>query len=125
MGGDWYDAFLLQDGRIGITIGDVTGHGLDGAMRMVRMRETLRAALEFYEGKPNEALAFFEHRGNRFGNNCERARRRYGMRDGGTNIFMRGSSSTALSIKRASALFKWRGHSRRSVTRCTLRFAFT
>jgi hypothetical protein len=58
VGGDWYDAFVLQDGRIGITIGDVTGHGFDAALQMIRMRETLRAALEFCAGKPDEALAF-------------------------------------------------------------------
>jgi anti-sigma regulatory factor (Ser/Thr protein kinase)/PAS domain-containing protein len=43
-GGDWYDAFDLGDRRIGITIGDVTGHGLDAAIVMSRLRQIMRAA---------------------------------------------------------------------------------
>lgn len=43
VGGDWYDAFVLRDGRIALSIGDVFGHGLDAAGAMIRVRETLRA----------------------------------------------------------------------------------
>lgn len=43
VGGDWYDAFVLRDGRIAISIGDIFGHGLEAAGAMVRVRETLRA----------------------------------------------------------------------------------
>jgi GAF domain-containing protein len=45
VGGDWYDAFDLPDGRIAITIGDVLGHGLDAAVWMSRHRNGFRAAL--------------------------------------------------------------------------------
>ncbi|HET9029922.1 MAG TPA: GAF domain-containing SpoIIE family protein phosphatase [Candidatus Aquilonibacter sp.] len=45
VGGDWYDAFVLPDGRIGITMGDVTGHGLDAAAFMGSVRNTLRTTL--------------------------------------------------------------------------------
>ncbi len=45
IGGDWYDAFNLPDGRIGISIGDVTGHGVDAAASMRSLRDALRAAL--------------------------------------------------------------------------------
>ena len=34
VGGDWYDAFELPDGRIAITLGDVLGHGLEAATWM-------------------------------------------------------------------------------------------
>jgi GAF domain-containing protein len=45
IGGDWYDAFNLSDGRIGISIGDVTGHGVDAAAFMHSLRDALRIAL--------------------------------------------------------------------------------
>jgi serine phosphatase RsbU (regulator of sigma subunit) len=45
VGGDWYDAFNLPDGRIGISIGDVTGHGVDAAAFMGSLRDALRTAL--------------------------------------------------------------------------------
>ncbi len=45
IGGDWYDAFNLPDGRIGISIGDVTGHGVEAAAFMGSLRDALRTAL--------------------------------------------------------------------------------
>jgi phosphoserine phosphatase RsbU/P len=47
VGGDWYDVFVLPDGRLGVVIGDVAGSGLPAAVIMGRMRSALRAyALE-------------------------------------------------------------------------------
>lgn len=47
IGGDWYDAIVLPDGRLGLAIGDVTGHGAEAAVLMGQMRTALRAyALE-------------------------------------------------------------------------------
>ena len=43
VGGDWYDAFPLQDGRIGLAIGDVVGHGIASASVMGQVRNLLRA----------------------------------------------------------------------------------
>ena len=55
VGGDWFDAFELPDGRIGIAIGDVAGSGLRAAVVMGRMRSVLRAyAIE--TDRPSEAL---------------------------------------------------------------------
>jgi GAF domain-containing protein len=45
VGGDWYDAFELPDGRIGISIGDVAGHGLQAAVFMGGLRDALRVLL--------------------------------------------------------------------------------
>ena len=42
-GGDWYDAFGLPDGRVGIVIGDVGGRGMDAAATMGQIRNALRA----------------------------------------------------------------------------------
>ncbi len=44
VGGDWYDAFDLGHGKIGISVGDVTGHGLEAAVAMSEIRRALRAA---------------------------------------------------------------------------------
>ncbi|MFL5839210.1 MAG: SpoIIE family protein phosphatase [Thermoleophilaceae bacterium] len=43
VGGDWYDVFPLDDGRIGVAIGDVAGHGLRAAALMGQLRNSLRA----------------------------------------------------------------------------------
>lgn len=43
VGGDWYDVFVLPDGKLGVVIGDVAGSGLASAVIMGRMRSALRA----------------------------------------------------------------------------------
>jgi serine phosphatase RsbU (regulator of sigma subunit)/anti-sigma regulatory factor (Ser/Thr protein kinase) len=43
LGGDWYDAFALPDGRLGMAIGDVVGHGFHAAAIMGQLRSGLRA----------------------------------------------------------------------------------
>jgi serine phosphatase RsbU (regulator of sigma subunit) len=42
IGGDWYDAFELPSGHIGIVMGDIAGRGLRAAVVMGRMRSVLR-----------------------------------------------------------------------------------
>ena len=42
VGGDWYDAFELPGGRLGLAVGDVVGHGVDAAATAVRLRDDLR-----------------------------------------------------------------------------------
>ena len=43
VGGDWYDVFVLPDGKLGVVMGDVAGSGLEAAVIMGRMRSALRA----------------------------------------------------------------------------------
>ncbi len=45
VGGDWYDALCLPDGRLAIAVGDVAGHGMPAASTMGQMRNALRALL--------------------------------------------------------------------------------
>ncbi|MGH3992267.1 MAG: PAS domain S-box protein, partial [Pseudonocardiaceae bacterium] len=43
VGGDWYDAIPLEDGRVGLAMGDVVGHGLGAASLMGQLRHAARA----------------------------------------------------------------------------------
>lgn len=42
VGGDWYDTFLLPDGRFTVVVGDVTGHDRHAAAAMSQVRNLLR-----------------------------------------------------------------------------------
>ncbi len=43
VGGDWYDAMVLPDGRLAVSVGDVMGHDLRAAAAMGQVRSALRA----------------------------------------------------------------------------------
>ena len=43
VGGDWFDAFTLAGGRLGLVIGDVAGRGVAAAARMGQLRSVARA----------------------------------------------------------------------------------
>jgi signal transduction histidine kinase/DNA-binding response OmpR family regulator/serine phosphatase RsbU (regulator of sigma subunit) len=43
VGGDWYDVIALPDGRLGVVVGDVVGHGLGAASEMGILRSATRA----------------------------------------------------------------------------------
>ena len=43
VGGDWYDVIDLGPGRLGLSIGDVEGHGLAAATFMGQLRSAMRA----------------------------------------------------------------------------------
>jgi hypothetical protein len=45
-GGDFYEAFVLNSGRTGLVLGDMSGHGRDALARTTFVRYTLRAYLE-------------------------------------------------------------------------------
>jgi PAS domain S-box-containing protein len=45
VGGDWYDLFDLDDGRMGLIVGDCVGHGLAAATVMGQLRSACRALL--------------------------------------------------------------------------------
>jgi sigma-B regulation protein RsbU (phosphoserine phosphatase) len=43
VGGDWYDAFLLDEERLALVVGDVVGRGLEAAATMGQLRSAVRA----------------------------------------------------------------------------------
>jgi serine phosphatase RsbU (regulator of sigma subunit)/integral membrane sensor domain MASE1 len=55
VGGDWFDVAPLPDGRIGIALGDIGGHGLEATTQMGRLR-TAASTLALYTYSPSELL---------------------------------------------------------------------
>jgi serine phosphatase RsbU (regulator of sigma subunit)/predicted ester cyclase len=56
VGGDFYDFLKLEDGRLGLVVGDATGHGMPAALVMATTRGMLRAVVQSVES-PGEVLA--------------------------------------------------------------------
>jgi len=48
VGGDWYDAVRLADGRVVVSIGDVAGNGLRAAVTMGNMRQIIRGIAQVH-----------------------------------------------------------------------------
>jgi serine phosphatase RsbU (regulator of sigma subunit)/anti-sigma regulatory factor (Ser/Thr protein kinase) len=59
VGGDWYETFVLQDGRIVVSVGDVMGSGIQAAVQMMNVRQTIRG-VGFMHPDPREMLAAAE-----------------------------------------------------------------
>jgi serine phosphatase RsbU (regulator of sigma subunit)/anti-sigma regulatory factor (Ser/Thr protein kinase) len=48
VGGDWYDVMRLADGRVVFSVGDVSGAGLEAAVTMSNVRQTLRGVAQLH-----------------------------------------------------------------------------
>ncbi len=48
IGGDWFDALVLADGRVVVSVGDVAGSGLQAAVLMSNVRQLIRGAAHVY-----------------------------------------------------------------------------
>jgi serine phosphatase RsbU (regulator of sigma subunit)/ketosteroid isomerase-like protein len=57
VGGDFYDFFELDSGRLGLVIGDVSGKGIPAALVMAGTRSVLRAVAQRGASAPGRALA--------------------------------------------------------------------
>jgi serine phosphatase RsbU (regulator of sigma subunit) len=66
IGGDWYDAIALGDGKLGLAIGDVAGRGIEAARIMGELRGVLRTYA--LDGCTPAAVA---DRVNRIAQTCE------------------------------------------------------
>jgi serine phosphatase RsbU (regulator of sigma subunit)/predicted ester cyclase len=57
VGGDFYDIFELEDGRLGIVVGDATGKGVPAALVMASARSMLRAVAQASAYSPGDVLS--------------------------------------------------------------------
>jgi len=46
VGGDFYDAFELEGGKVGVLLGDISGKGLGAATSVPKIRDSIRAYIE-------------------------------------------------------------------------------
>src|ERR671915_1029941 len=56
VGGDFYDFFELDEGRLGLVMGDATGKGVPAALVMASARSMLRAVARASEYSPGDVL---------------------------------------------------------------------
>jgi hypothetical protein len=56
IGGDWYDAQMLDEGILALSVGDVAGHGVEAAARMGELR-TATTALRLVQSAPDDLVA--------------------------------------------------------------------
>ena len=56
MGGDFYDFYDLEDGRLGVVVGDATGKGVPAALAMSTTCGMLRLAAQSPSSPPGEML---------------------------------------------------------------------
>jgi serine phosphatase RsbU (regulator of sigma subunit) len=57
VGGDFYDFFMLGDGRLGVVVGDASGKGMPAALVMASTRSVLRAVAQRVGIVPGQVLA--------------------------------------------------------------------
>jgi serine phosphatase RsbU (regulator of sigma subunit) len=60
VGGDWYDAFALPGGAVGLVIGDATGHDTAAISHMAELRHVLRALALDRDEPPGATLTRLE-----------------------------------------------------------------
>ncbi|WP_338059518.1 SpoIIE family protein phosphatase [Streptomyces deccanensis] len=59
LGGDWYDVIPLSGARVALVVGEVAGHGIDGAAAMGRLRTAVRTLADL-DLPPDEVLAHLD-----------------------------------------------------------------
>ncbi|MFF0001085.1 SpoIIE family protein phosphatase [Streptomyces avermitilis] len=65
LGGDWFDVIPLSGARVALVVGDVTGHDLQSAVTMGRLRSAVRTLADL-DLAPDELLTHLDDQMNRF-----------------------------------------------------------
>ncbi len=61
LAGDWFDVWTLDDGRIGLVMVDISGHGADAGLFALRLKDLLVSAVAIFP-QPGAALAWVADR---------------------------------------------------------------
>jgi sigma-B regulation protein RsbU (phosphoserine phosphatase) len=61
LAGDWFDVWTLEDGRVGMVVADISGHGADAGLFALRLKDLLLSAVAIFP-QPGEALAWVAER---------------------------------------------------------------
>jgi serine phosphatase RsbU (regulator of sigma subunit) len=94
IGGDWYDIFMLPDGRVAFTVGDVCGRGITSAVKMGQAKQAIKLAAALREHDPTPRIVL--EQANRViflnGQNVEMTTALYGVIDTSTRSVLYASA---------------------------------
>lgn len=91
VGGDWYDAVVLADGRLAVAVGDVMGRGVRAASVMGQVRNALRGLLHA-DPSPSAVLGWLDSVVAGLGDDEELVTLVYGIFDPASGEFTWGSA---------------------------------
>ncbi len=112
VGGDWYDAFVLDDDRIALVVGDVVGRGLHAAAAMGQLRSAVRA-LAMADSVPAELLERLDRfvEGVEAANTATMVYAEVNLRDGGVVFACAGHPPPVLINGPGRSALLWNGRS--------------
>jgi sigma-B regulation protein RsbU (phosphoserine phosphatase) len=61
LAGDWFDLWTLDDGRVGMVVADISGHGAEAGLFALRLKDLLVSAVAIFP-QPGEALGWVADR---------------------------------------------------------------
>ena len=61
LAGDWFDLWNLDDGRVGMVVADISGHGAEAGLFALRLKDLLVSAVAIFP-QPGEALGWVADR---------------------------------------------------------------
>ena len=61
LAGDWFEVWTLEDGRVGLVVADISGHGAEAGLFALRLKDLLLSAVSIFP-QPGEALAWVAER---------------------------------------------------------------